>query len=57
MQKHLLKEDLIEDCLRVQGLPAQTRPANQELLLRRDAFLGPMGDGWKVLKKLAAVYR
>jgi hypothetical protein len=42
-QKHLLQEDIIEDCLRDQGLLVQTRPANQELLFRRDAFLGPMG--------------
>ena len=28
--------------------------SNQELLLRRDAFLGPMGHGWRVLKELAA---
>ena len=42
-QKHLLQEDLIEDCLRDQGLLVQTMPANQELLFRRDAFLGPMG--------------
>ena len=42
-EKHLLQEDLIEDCLRDQGLLVQTMPANQELLFRRDAFLGPMG--------------
>lgn len=36
----------------------QTMPANQEeLLFRRDAFLGPMGRGWRVLKELAAVFR
>jgi hypothetical protein len=33
----------MEDCLRDQGLRMQTMPANQELLFRRDAFLGPMG--------------
>lgn len=32
----------IEDCLRDQGLLVQTMAANQELLFRRDAFLGPM---------------
>ena len=56
-QRHLLQEDLIEDCLRDQGLLVQTMPANQELLFRRDAFLGPMGHGWRVLKELAAVFR
>jgi hypothetical protein len=55
---HLLKEDLIEDCLRDQGLLMQTMPANWELLFRRDAFfLRPMGHGWRVLKELAAVFR
>ena len=29
LQKHLLQEDLIEDCLRDQGLLVQTMPANQ----------------------------
>ena len=43
LQKHLLQEDLTEDCLRDQGLLAQTMPANQELLFKRDAFLGPLG--------------
>jgi hypothetical protein len=43
VQPHLLQEDLIEDCLREQGLLVQTMSANQELLFRRDAFLGPMG--------------
>ena len=42
-QKHLLLKDLIEDCLRDQGFLAQRMPANQEVLFRRDAFLGPMG--------------
>jgi hypothetical protein len=32
-------------------------PANQELLFKRDAFLGPMGSRWRVLKELAAVFR
>ena len=56
-QKHLLQEDLIEDCSRDQGLLVQTVPANQELLFRRDAFLGPMEHEWRVLKELAAVFR
>ena len=43
--KQLLQEDLIEDCLRDQGLLMQTMPANLELLFRGDAFLGPMGHG------------
>jgi hypothetical protein len=43
LQKYLLQEDIIEDCLRDQGLLVQTMPASQELLFRRDAFLGPMG--------------
>jgi hypothetical protein len=51
-QMHLLQEDLIEDCLRDQGLLVQTMPANGELLFRRDAFLGPMGLRWRVLKSL-----
>ena len=42
LQKCLLQEDLTEDCLRNQGLLAQTMPANQELLFRRDAFLRPV---------------
>jgi hypothetical protein len=45
LQRHLWQKDLIEDCLRDQGLWMQTMPANQELLFRRDAFLGPMGHG------------
>jgi hypothetical protein len=32
-------------------------PANQELLFRRDSFLGPIGHKWRVLKELAAVFR
>jgi len=32
-------------------------PANQELLFRRDAFLGLMGCGWRVLRGLAVVFR
>ena len=42
-QKHLLQEYLLEDSLREQGLLVQTMLANQELLFRSDAFLGPMG--------------
>jgi hypothetical protein len=42
LQKHLLQEDLIEDCLRDQGLLVQTMPANQELFFRTDVFLRPM---------------
>lgn len=57
LQKHLLQEDLIENCLRDQGLLMQTMLANRELLFRRDAFLGPMGRGWRVLKERAAVFR
>jgi hypothetical protein len=53
-QRHLLQEDLIEDCLRDQGLLPQTMPANQELLFRRDAFLGPMG---RMLKELTGLVR
>jgi hypothetical protein len=53
-QKHVLQEDLIEDCLGDQGLLVQTMPANQELLFKRDVFLEP---GWRVLKELAAVFR
>jgi len=34
----------------------QTMPANQEPLFRRDAFLGPIGFGWRLLKELAAVF-
>jgi hypothetical protein len=34
-----------------------TVPANQELLFKRDALLGPMGCRWRVLKELAAVFR
>ena len=56
-QRHLLQEDQTEDCLRDQGLVKQAMPANWELLFRRDAFLGPMGHRWRVLKELAAVFR
>jgi hypothetical protein len=56
MQRQLLQEDLIEDCLGDQGLLMLTMPANQELLFRRDTFLGPMGCGWRVLKELAAAF-
>lgn len=31
-------------------------PANWELLLIRDAFLGPMGCGWRVLSELAEAF-
>jgi hypothetical protein len=31
--------------------------ANQELLFRSNAFFGPMGCRWKILKALAAVVR
>ena len=44
----------MEDCLRDQRLLVQTMPANRKLMLRRDAFLEPMGHGWRVLKDLAA---
>jgi hypothetical protein len=56
-QKHLLQEDIIENFLSDQELLGQTMPANQELLFRRDVFLGSMGHGWSVLKKLAAAFR
>ena len=56
-QKHLPQEDLIEDSLREQGLLVQAMPANQELLFRRDVFMGLLGPGWRVLKELAAVLR
>ena len=48
LQKHLLQEDLIEDCLREQGLLVQIISANQELLFNR-YFLGTngvMGGGY-----------
>ena len=44
-QYHLLQEDLIENYLRNQGLLMQTIPPNQELLFRKDAFLGQIGHG------------
>ena len=53
-QRHLLREDLIEDCLRDQGLLTQTTPANRELLFRSDAFLGPLGRGRRVLEEPAS---
>ena len=56
-QRHLLQEDLIKDYLRDQELLTQTTPANWELMFRRDALLGPMGLGWRVLKELAAAFR
>ena len=49
----LLQELLIEDCTRDQELLMQTMPANWKLLFRRDAFLGPMGRRWRVLKAIA----
>jgi hypothetical protein len=45
LQKFLLQEDIIEDFLSDKRLLAQTMPANQELLFRSNAFLGPMGHG------------
>jgi hypothetical protein len=56
-QNYLLQEELVEDCLRYQGLLEQTMPANRELLFRRVAFLEPMGPGWRVLKKLVSMFR
>ena len=53
LQRHLLQEDLIEDCLRDQESLTLTVPVKWELLFRIDAFLGPMGCGWMVLKELA----
>jgi hypothetical protein len=55
--KSILQEDLNENCLRHQGLLAQTMPANWELLFIRDVFLGPVGHGWRVLKELATAFR
>jgi hypothetical protein len=55
--RYPLHEDPIEDFLRDQGLLTQTMSSNQEVLFRRDAFLGPMGQGWRVLRKLATVFR
>jgi hypothetical protein len=43
LQKHLLQEDLTEDCPQDQGLVVQIIPANQELLFRIDTFLETMG--------------
>jgi hypothetical protein len=39
-QRHLLQENLIENCLRDQVLVMQTMPPNWELLFGRDNFLG-----------------
>lgn len=46
MRQTFLQVDLIEDCPRNQGSMGQTELANQELLLRIDAFSGPMGT-WR----------
>ena len=54
-QRHLLQEDLIEDCLRDHGVLTQTMPPNVALLFR-GAFLGSMGREWGVLKELAAEF-
>jgi hypothetical protein len=56
-QRHVLQKDLIEDCLTDQGLLMHTMSAIQELLFRKDAFLGPIGHGWRILKELAAWFR
>jgi hypothetical protein len=56
-QRHLLQEEQIENCLRDHRLPIQTMPAKLELLFRSNAFLRAMGHGWRVLKKLSAVFR
>lgn len=53
--KQLLQKDLIEDCLRKQGLLVQTMLANQELLFRREAFLGPMGAQMEGIKGTCSV--
>lgn len=45
------------DCLREQELLTQTMPGNRKLLFRSDAFLGPMGRRWRVLKRLTAAFR
>jgi len=57
LQKHLLQEDLTEDCFRDRGLRVRTMPPNQELVFRRDAFLGPIRAWVRVLKEPAAVLR
>ena len=46
-----LQEDLIEDCLREQGLLVQIMPDNQEVLLRVDNFLEPMGAWMEGIKR------
>jgi len=52
-KRHLLQEDLIENCLRKEGLLMQTMLANQVLLFRITvSFSGPMGLVWRVLKEL-----
>jgi hypothetical protein len=56
-QRQLLQEDLIEYCLRDKELVTQKMATHQELLFRRDSFLGLMGCRWRVLKELAAVFR
>lgn len=53
LQKHLLQGDLIEDCLKDQGLMTQIMPGNQKLLFRKDSFSEPMG---RALKELAEVF-
>ena len=50
-------EDLIEDCLREQGLLVQIMLANQQLLFRIKLSLDQWGCGWRVLRELAAVLR
>jgi hypothetical protein len=46
-----LQEDLIVDCLREQGLLVQIMPDNQEVLLRVDNFLEPMGAWMEGIKR------
>ena len=57
LQRHLLLEELMEDWLRDQRLLVQIMPANQKLLVRKDAFLVPMGPGRRILKEPATVFR
>lgn len=60
LQRHLLQEDLLEDCLWDWRLLIQTMPANGDCCLEEMLLWdqwGPMGREWRVLKDLVTAFR
>lgn len=54
---HLLKKDLIADCLRDQGFLSNQCQPIRNFYLEEMLFLGPVGWRWWVVKELTAVLR